>query len=157
MTQVVNAPMRKQAPPPPPREPKHGNSDRLLNLFKRLPAELNPPWLKVLRASALHKFITQGFPSVKDEEWKFTNVEPILDLALHAPEQPARKITEADLQQFSFGDLDTRRIVFVDGHFAPELSNASGNGVDVLNMRSALNSPWVERNLARHASFEHNA
>ena len=157
MTQVVNAPMRKQAVPPPPREPIHGNSDKLLARFRVLPADLNPPWLKVLRASALNKFITQGFPSVKDEEWRFTNIEPILDLALHAPERPARKVIEADLKKFSFGDLNTRRIVFVDGHYAPELSNASGNGVDVLNMRTALGSPWVERHLARHASFENNA
>lgn len=155
MPPVINAPMRKAAPAP-HREPQHGNSDKLLARFKQLPVELTPPWLKVLRASALHKFISQGFPTIKDEEWRFTNVAPILDLALHAPEKPARKVTEADLQQFSFGDLNTRRIVFIDGHFAPELSNASGNGVDVLSMRNALTSPWVERHLARHASFEEN-
>jgi Fe-S cluster assembly protein SufD len=155
-SQVINAPTRKPAPAP-PRDPQHGNSDKLLNRFKQLPAELNPPWLKVLRASALHKFVSQGFPTIKDEEWRFTNVAPILDLALHAPEQPARKVTEAELKQYSFGDLNTRRIVFVDGHFAPELSNASGNGVDVLSMRNALTSPWVERHLARHANFEDNA
>lgn len=156
MPPVVNPPTRKPALAP-PREPKHGDSEILLRRFKQLPAELNPPWLKVLRASALNKFVTQGFPTIKDEEWRFTNVAPILDLALHAPEQPARKVTEADLKQFSFGDLNTRRIVFIDGHFAPELSNASGNGVDVLSMRNALGSPWVERHLARHASFEENA
>jgi Fe-S cluster assembly protein SufD len=156
MTQVVNAPMRKQSAPAPVRDPQHGNSDKLLNRFKQLPAELNPPWLKVLRASALHKFISQGFPTIKDEEWRFTNVAPILDLALHAPAEPARKVRDTDLKQFSFGDLNTRRIVFVDGHFAPELSNASGNGVDVLSMRDALTSPWVERHLARHADFESN-
>jgi Fe-S cluster assembly protein SufD len=157
MTQVVNAPTRKQTAPVPPRDPQHGNSDKLLNLFKALPADLNPPWLKVLRASALNKFITHGFPSTKDEEWKFTNVAPIIEMALHSADKPTRQLSESDLKAFSFGDLETRRIVFVDGHFAPELSNASGNGVDVVNLRSALNSPWVERHLARHASFEENA
>ncbi|MGZ4965320.1 MAG: Fe-S cluster assembly protein SufD [Limisphaerales bacterium] len=154
MTQVVNAPMRKQSAPD--RLPHHGRSDDLLNKFRLLPAELNPPWLKVLRASALNKFITHGLPSTKDEEWKFTNVAPILELSLHGTDKPARNVSEADIKPFLFGDLNTRRIVFIDGHFAPELSNASGNGVDVLNLRSALTSPWVERNLARHASFEEN-
>ena len=48
MTQVVNAPTRKRSAPS--HLPHHGRSDDLLGKFRLLPAEVNPPWLKVLRA-----------------------------------------------------------------------------------------------------------
>ena len=34
-------------------------------------------WLKRLRAGAMELFLELGFPSAKDEEWKYTNVAPI--------------------------------------------------------------------------------
>ena len=40
----------------------------------------NPAWLERLRESAMDRFEELGFPSVKDEEWKYTNVAPIAKL-----------------------------------------------------------------------------
>ena len=34
-------------------------------------------WLQRLRANAMEQFAELGFPSVKDEEWKYTNVAPL--------------------------------------------------------------------------------
>ncbi|MGO9228173.1 MAG: Fe-S cluster assembly protein SufD [Bryobacteraceae bacterium] len=38
------------------------------------PAE---PWLQALRESAFARFTELGFPTTRDEEWRFTNVAPI--------------------------------------------------------------------------------
>jgi Fe-S cluster assembly protein SufD len=155
MTPVVNQPRKRTASAR--ADAQFGKTDDLLNRFKLLPADINPPWLKVIRASALNKFVNIGFPSTQDEEWRFTNIAPIVDLSLHSLDKPARHLSEADLQPLLFGGLDTRRVVFVDGHYIPELSNANGNGVNVLTLRSALETAWVERHLSRYANFEHNA
>ena len=35
------------------------------------------PWLQQLRTEALEKFSAQGFPSLREEEWRYTNVSAI--------------------------------------------------------------------------------
>ncbi len=44
--------------------------------FRAEPA-FGPEWLRTARASAFARFLDQGFPTTRDEEWKFTNVAPI--------------------------------------------------------------------------------
>src|SRR5687767_16014445 len=39
-----------------------------------------PAWFGLLREGAIDRFEQVGFPSVKDEEWKYTNVAPISKL-----------------------------------------------------------------------------
>src|SRR2546429_7053151 len=44
-------------------------------------------WLKRLRESAMESFQELGFPSVKDEEWKYTNVGPIARIEFKRSEE----------------------------------------------------------------------
>ncbi len=46
--------------------------------FRRsLDDSTQPAWLKSLRENAFEFFTESGFPSVQNEEWKYTNVAPI--------------------------------------------------------------------------------
>jgi len=51
--------------------------------FRALPQKLGkdePSWLRHAREDAFARFERIGFPSVKEEEWKYTNVAPIAKL-----------------------------------------------------------------------------
>src|SRR5438067_2060799 len=48
------------------------------------------PWIKELRETAFRRFVQLGFPTTKNEEWRFTNVAPIARVAWASrPVQPA--------------------------------------------------------------------
>ena len=97
------------------------------------------PWLTALRADALARFSRQGFPSPREEEWKYTNVSAI-EKKLFKP-TAALDVTELDsgwLQAFELAD--SWAIVLIDGRFSAEHSSLDGlpEGVIVLSMAEAL-------------------
>ncbi len=96
-------------------------------------------WLKAMRQNALSEFSATGFPSPREEEWKYTNVAPI-ERKLFAPvAAPQGDIKSALIESYRLAGMDS--MVFVDGHFCPTLSSlsASSDGVIIAGMKDALN------------------
>jgi len=118
-------------------------------------------WLLPARQEAMDRFTALGFPTTKDEDWRFTNVAPIIQTVFRpAPDDP-RAVEERALERFTFAGLAAPRLVFVNGRFSPTLSTLAGlpPGVRaqslaeaVVNDRSAL-----EGHLARHADIQRDA
>ncbi len=55
--------------------------NQYLTQFEQLERELgdrDPPWLRRLRKSAIARFAELGFPTARNEDWKFTNVAPVI-------------------------------------------------------------------------------
>jgi len=95
-----------------------------------------PAWLAALRNSAMNRFVELGFPTLQDEDWRFTNIAPIVKLPFRPVLEPRAERWAADsLGRFPFTAQPARRLVFVDGHFAPELS-APGNLLPGLRLGS---------------------
>ncbi|MFN7942077.1 MAG: Fe-S cluster assembly protein SufD [Thermoanaerobaculia bacterium] len=82
-----------------------------------------PEALRRLRASAYARFRELGYPSPREEEWRFTNVAPVARTNFERP-APAADPRRRALEVAPFRLEGTREIVFVDGRFAPELSSA---------------------------------
>jgi Fe-S cluster assembly protein SufD len=80
-------------------------------------------WLQDLRDHAASRFVELGFPTVRDEEWRFTNVAPIASSEFRVA-QPARLDADA-LDSFIYADAPYRLVV-VNGRCSPELSRTSG-------------------------------
>ena len=80
-------------------------------------------WLQDLRDHAASRFVELGFPTVRDEEWRFTNVAPIASTEFRPA--PAARIDAHALDAFVYADAPFR-LVIVNGRFAPELSRTSG-------------------------------
>lgn len=81
-----------------------------------------PAWLKGLRRSAFQWVSERGFPTAKDEAWKYTRVAPILEVPFVPAEPDARcRLSLGEIDRLA-GDLGGTRLVFVNGHFAPALS-----------------------------------
>ena len=80
-------------------------------------------WLQDLRDHAASRFVEVGFPSTRDEEWRFTNVSPIASTEFRLA--PPSKLDPAVLGTFLWADAPFR-LVIVNGRVAPELSRTSG-------------------------------
>jgi Fe-S cluster assembly protein SufD len=80
-------------------------------------------WLQDLRDHAASRFVELGFPSVRDEDWRFTNVAPIV--ASEFRPAPAARLDPAALDAFLWPDAPVR-VVLVNGRFSAELSRLPG-------------------------------
>ena len=118
---------------------------------KRLPRE--PSWLSDVRRAAMERFRDVGFPAAR-EEWKYTNVAPILKV----PFAPAAEAGPRRIESFDAADLAGRsgaQLVFVNGRYSAELSSVppSAAGVEIASLRETLvrRPDQVEPHLARVA------
>lgn len=152
-TWPVPATASKDSPPP---RPPLTMADALAAFALGDPAPA-PDWLKERRHTALALAAQQGFPTTKDEEWRFTRLTALLQQPLHSAKPPARRLTAADIAPFIFG-LECHRIVFVDGHFCAEISSlpAPGGELQIGSLRAALaaSAPELEAHLTRVATDE---
>src|SRR5208337_1654442 len=98
-----------------------------LGAFDSAPAGANPPWLKSIREQARARASQLGFPNSRQEEWRFTNMAPLLQLPLHAAAANGRGLSARDIAPFRLF-ADGPCLVFVDGMFRKDLSALPGNG-----------------------------
>ena len=80
-------------------------------------------WLQDLRDHAASRFVELGFPSVRDEEWRFTNISPIASTEFRLA--PPSKLDAAVIDTFLYADAPFRLVV-LNGRVAPELSRTAG-------------------------------
>jgi Fe-S cluster assembly protein SufD len=93
-----------------------------------------------LRADAFKQFETRGLPNRRVEEWKYTDLRALMRDAfpLATPPDAATK-SRANRAGDIFSGIDCRCLVFVDGAFAPELSDlAPEPGLTICAMADAL-------------------
>ncbi len=107
-----------------------------------------------LRRGAMQRFGEIGFPDVRQEEWRFTDVSPIARTEFDLSPS-AGSLDAADLAPYSYRDC--YRLVLVNGHLAPELSDLAGlpSGVEVRGLAAALGagSEAAEAEVGRHAAY----
>ena len=112
------------------------------------------------RDDAFQRFLSIGFPTTRDEEWRFTSVAPIAERAfvLGTPRQP--DVVPAAVDDMRLADA-AADLVFVNGHFAPELSRVGAlpPGTRVESLASALEHEdrEIASHLAQVASLERHA
>ncbi len=115
----------------------------------------SPSWLQPLREAGLDRFVRAGFPTRKNEDWRFTNVQPIAKSEFRVLDAPGVMPSLDALRPYLFGHEDWPRMVFVNGRFVSELSHLDGvpSGVQLLSLREALDSQRdvVEAHLAKVA------
>jgi Fe-S cluster assembly protein SufD len=120
-----------------------------------------PRWFANLRNSGMGAFVELGFPTTHLEDWKYTNVAALAGINFQpAPCQLNAKIAK-QIESLPFFALGTSRLVFVNGHYAKELSSLSGlaEGVKFQSLREALEAGEgsLERHLGRYADFRGHA
>lgn len=91
--------------------------------------------VKALRTRALEAFRRQGFPTTRDEDWKYTNLAAIEREAFQ-PAAAVPSIECGDLPLLPFADGEAIRLVFVNGRYAPYLSDVPDGAMDGLTIAS---------------------
>lgn len=137
------------------------DADAYLEKFSRFEAqESQPKWLLPLRKAGLVRFSALGLPTLKDEDWRFTNVAAIAKLPFRPAFDPADGVTAEQLNGFAFAGLPGSRLVFVNGHFAPQLStlNKLPSGVKAGSLAAALadEAALLEKHLDRYVQNADN-
>ena len=89
--------------------------------FAKNAARETPSWLRDLRDFAFARFCAVGFPTTRDEDWRFTNVAALARTPFQLARENAAQLTVQDLERWRM-QAAAARMVFVDGHFAPGLS-----------------------------------
>ncbi len=93
-----------------------------LAAIEKLKTQDAPDWLRVLRDAGAAKFAELNFPTRKDEDWRFTNVAPLVRSRFETLTAPAKGVDAEAIEPFSIADPSWAELVFVDGYFARDLS-----------------------------------
>jgi len=125
-------------------------SDWYLKNFEILEEHNNgsiPDFVKSLRKDSIQKLIDVGFPTQKVEDWKYTNVLPIVEKNFKISNlteswkdksvvTKAKELIDKDL---ILADLSSNQIVFIDGHFVEELTRVQNiDEIKILNLKKAF-------------------
>jgi len=94
-----------------------------------------------VRTSAIKNFESKGFPTKKDEAWKYTSLNSILKNDFSVFPKKENTVEFKDVKKFFLHEIDTHKVIFVDGIFSSFLSATTHDGLDVCLMSSALNKP----------------
>ena len=121
-----------------------------------------PTWVARLRERAMERFAELGFPSVKEEEWKYTNVAPISKLDFAKTQFVSSKVTTAEVARLGCPEAANSQLVFVNGVLREDLSSTSElpAGVVAMNLSQALleeeHRELIREHLARTVDYNTN-
>jgi Fe-S cluster assembly protein SufD len=119
-----------------------------------------PTWLRSLREDAFARFCEIGFPTTKDEDWRFTNLSAISQTQFQLARDPYQPIVPATLEPVLIPGAACR-LAFVNGRFASSLSDLeslpAGVKVSSLADEIARDPSAVEPHLGRYPNVERDA
>lgn len=116
--------------------------------FENNGASKAPAWVHDIRKHALQIFEECGFPTNKDEDWRFTNISPILKSEFHySSDAHVPSVQKEAIESFLLKNTPQHLLVFVNGHFRKELSsvNTLPKNVIVTNLAEAFALPAAEK------------
>jgi Fe-S cluster assembly protein SufD len=141
----------------------HTGAEPFLEKFRRFESEpQHPAWLLPLRKAGMARFAELGFPTVHDEDWRFTNVAPLAKLPFRPVSESADDAAaKSTLEKYIFAHLPGSQLVFVNGHFHAALSTVGRlpAGVKVASLAAALttDSAFIEKQLGRSVLTDDNS
>ncbi|MFD1062724.1 Fe-S cluster assembly protein SufD [Winogradskyella litorisediminis] len=94
-----------------------------------------------IRTEAIKTFETEGFPSKKEEDWKYTSLNSILKHDYSVFPKHEEALEYRDVKKYFIHDIDAYKIIFIDGKYSSHLSQTTHDGIDVCLMSSALSKP----------------
>jgi Fe-S cluster assembly protein SufD len=113
-------------------------------------------WLEKIRVEALEHARILNFPSVRHDDWRFTDLSPLFQHSFQPVDSFAR-LTLTDIEKFFIPGAI--RLVFVDGCYAAEHSDLTqtDTGVTVASLADRLGDRMVESNFGRCAPYKQDA
>lgn len=146
--------------------------DQLVDEFEHLNASSDESEsLQLLRTTAFEAFKKQGFPTIKNEDWKYTNIVPFLKENFEVEKKdigilPARlNHSGGDIERLknvieaaSIRFLDAYKVVLVNGRLEESLSDiVQVRGIKVQPLSTVKNDTRLHQYLERNIDVEKNA
>ncbi len=94
-----------------------------------------------IRTSAIKNFENKGFPTKKEEAWKYTSLNSVLKNDFSVFPKRENSIEFKDVKEYFLHEIDTYKLVFVDGKFSSFMSSTTHEGIDVCLLSSVLTKP----------------
>ena len=91
-----------------------------------------------IRTEALENFEKLGFPTKKLEDWKYTSLNAVLKNDFSIFLNKENSVQLADVKNYFIHDIDTFKVVFIDGKYSSFLSDVTHDGKDICLLSSAL-------------------
>lgn len=119
-------------------------------------------WVELVRGRAMDRFEHLGFPSVRDEDWKYTNLAPVVKETMSPVARPeSSERLNARFHSHQYPETSNTNVVLIDGFMSAELSSLGGLGdVVALDLFEAIADPYygkiAREYLARNADYYDN-
>ena len=94
-----------------------------------------------IRSNAFDHFEQNGFPTKKDEEWKYTSLRSILKYDYNVLPETEVAVEFAAVKKYFLHEIDSYKIVFIDGVYSSFLSETSHDGYDICLLSAAMEKP----------------
>ena len=94
-----------------------------------------------IRTLAIKNFEIKGFPTKKEEAWKYTSLNSVLKNDFSVFPKYENIVEFSEVKKYFIHEIDTYKVIFVDGIFSSFLSSTTHDGLDVCLMSSALTKP----------------
>ncbi|HKI77479.1 MAG TPA: Fe-S cluster assembly protein SufD [Ignavibacteriaceae bacterium] len=134
--------------------------DWYLSEFKKFENSLNGESklpIHQLRKEAIDNFSKLDFPNTKEEEWKYTNISPLLKYNFK-PASGKGNVSSNQISKFLFDEMEKSLLVFVNGQFDEKLSKIKNlpDGVVAGSISNAIKekSLVIEKHLGKYADYK---
>jgi len=116
--------------------------EKLVSSFMAFESQVDvDSYVHGIRTEAIKTFETTGFPTKKEEAWKYTSLNKILKHDYSVFPKQENALEYRDIKKYFIHDIDTYKIVFIDGRYSSHLSQTTHDGMDVCLMSAALSKP----------------
>ncbi len=116
--------------------------EKMLSSFIALEQELDlSSSVHDIRSTSLKTFEALGFPTKKDEAWKYTSLAKLLKNDYSIFPKKESSIELKDVKKYFLYEIDSYKVVFIDGIYSPFLSDTTHDGIDVCLLSAALSKP----------------
>jgi Fe-S cluster assembly protein SufD len=125
---------------------------QLTSTFQELELTNEPSSLKALRQEAFAKFEREGFPTIKNEEWKYTNIQHLVNKTYLLNEDV--DVADLDLSKANIPNLDAHQVVLVNGQYVLAFSSLEDEvGVTVKPIEEAVEEVGFQKHFAQQHRF----
>ncbi|MGI9530688.1 Fe-S cluster assembly protein SufD [Lutimonas sp.] len=94
-----------------------------------------------LRTEAIEQFEKEGFPDRKNEEWKYTSLKSLINNDYSVFPKGDATVEFKEVKQYFLHEIESYKIVFIDGAYSSFLSDTTHEGVDICILSSAIKQP----------------
>ncbi|MFZ0747292.1 MAG: Fe-S cluster assembly protein SufD [Terracidiphilus sp.] len=141
-------------------EERLGNYLEVFDDLQKHASAPDPPWLRRLREDAHARFFEVGFPTTRDEDWRFTNVAAIAQTPFRLAAKGDVALSLEDIEPFRLEE-PACLLVFINGIFSPRHSKRTNlpSGLEVGSLAGILvHDPKIlEEHFGRYADTRRDA